>query len=224
MDEDTTEVDELAALCCLARQSPPVRARAMTIPFFALIALGPRRAGFHAPHVAPFHQRLSVVVGTTMWFWIFYRAYHDGPVVIVRWYPRGVGWGGRDGMATERGRSYRIAPAQPLDGQLDWPRGASDADSLSGGARQGERRLCVEHSRLWQCARMRLRRSARTGAPTARRLRATPSLCHPPHDLHRFVRRYLASPMCRRLPARTLPIFARVVAGVAAAVGARRPR
>jgi hypothetical protein len=34
---------------------------------------------------------MALFVGTTMWFWIFYRAYHDGGALIVRpccWLPR----------------------------------------------------------------------------------------------------------------------------------------
>ena len=44
----------------------------------------PALADFHAPHVDPTHQRIGTALGSIMWFWIFYRASEDGPVVLVR--------------------------------------------------------------------------------------------------------------------------------------------
>ena len=38
--------------------------------------------GFHAPHVNPLHRNIGVTLGAIMWFWIFYRAREDGPVVL----------------------------------------------------------------------------------------------------------------------------------------------
>ncbi|PWN36891.1 uncharacterized protein FA14DRAFT_176195 [Meira miltonrushii] len=38
--------------------------------------------GFH-PHPPAFHHRFGAkLLGGTMFFWIFYRAYHDGPVLL----------------------------------------------------------------------------------------------------------------------------------------------
>lgn len=33
--------------------------------------------GFKAPHVKPVHRYLSVFMGATMWFWVFYRLRED---------------------------------------------------------------------------------------------------------------------------------------------------
>ncbi len=33
--------------------------------------------GWKPPHVSTFHKRSAVVVGATMWFWIFYRLRKD---------------------------------------------------------------------------------------------------------------------------------------------------
>jgi NADH dehydrogenase 1 beta subcomplex subunit 2 len=51
--------------------------------------------GFH-PHPPAFHHRFGAkLLGGTMFFWIFYRAYHDGPVLLVSSLANGngnVGW------------------------------------------------------------------------------------------------------------------------------------
>lgn len=164
------------------RQSPPVHARATPIACFTFITLGPRdRAGFHAPHVAPFHQRLSVVVGTTMWFWIFYRAYHDGPVVIVRWYPRG-----RLGRLRWRGDGTR--PGEP---HLFLRPCSYGMASLSGRVVPGDAscQLVCGHCCTMQalCGALvicqeAVASSAGTGTPNARRLRATHALRRPSPD------------------------------------------
>ena len=33
--------------------------------------------GWKPPHVSTFHKRSAVVVGATMWFWVFYRLRKD---------------------------------------------------------------------------------------------------------------------------------------------------
>ncbi len=45
-------------------------------------------AGFHEPHVNQTYQRISTVIGATMWFWVLYRAKEDGPALIVSWHSR----------------------------------------------------------------------------------------------------------------------------------------
>jgi hypothetical protein len=34
------------------------------------------------PHVAPIYRFTATALGAGMWFWIFYRAKKDGPVVL----------------------------------------------------------------------------------------------------------------------------------------------
>jgi hypothetical protein len=34
---------------------------------------------FTVPHVASAHKNIAYGFGTTMWFWMFYRAYYDLP-------------------------------------------------------------------------------------------------------------------------------------------------
>ena len=39
--------------------------------------------GFKAPPISEPHRLIAVGLGATMWFWMMYRAYHDGPALIV---------------------------------------------------------------------------------------------------------------------------------------------
>ena len=51
-----------------------------TLPSLLLLCF----AGFHAPHVDPFHKNMATIIGATMWFWIFLRFKEDGGVLLVR--------------------------------------------------------------------------------------------------------------------------------------------
>ena len=42
----------------------------------------PKYGDFQLPHVSNVHKIAGRVMGTTMWFWIFYRAYHDLPALL----------------------------------------------------------------------------------------------------------------------------------------------
>jgi len=39
---------------------------------------------FRPPHVNQWHRRGAVVMGTTLWLWVFYRLSQDWPVMFVR--------------------------------------------------------------------------------------------------------------------------------------------
>ena len=41
--------------------------------------------GFIVPHVDQNFKKLGETMMAVMWFWIFYRGYHDGKAVLVRW-------------------------------------------------------------------------------------------------------------------------------------------
>lgn len=47
-------------------------------------ALSFHTAGFAAPHVSQTHKAIGTTLGAIMWFWIFYKAREDGPVLLVR--------------------------------------------------------------------------------------------------------------------------------------------
>ncbi len=42
----------------------------------------PKYGDFQMPHVSDVHKRVGHAIGTTMWFWIFYRAYYDLPTLL----------------------------------------------------------------------------------------------------------------------------------------------
>eukprot|EP00965_Chrysotila_dentata_P089970 2969644-Pleurochrysis_carterae.AAC.4 len=44
---------------------------------------GPYR-GFEPPHVEPWKTQYAEFLGTITWLWFFWRAKHDGPVLLVR--------------------------------------------------------------------------------------------------------------------------------------------
>ena len=44
---------------------------------------GPYR-GIKVPKVAQWHKNLSTAFGTILWLWLFWRAKHDGPALLVR--------------------------------------------------------------------------------------------------------------------------------------------
>ena len=44
--------------------------------------LDPKYGDFKMPHVSPVHKYAGQALGTTMWFWIFYRAYYDLPTLL----------------------------------------------------------------------------------------------------------------------------------------------
>ena len=39
--------------------------------------------GFDQPTVDPRYKAVATVIGTAMWFWLFYRAREDGGVLLV---------------------------------------------------------------------------------------------------------------------------------------------
>ena len=71
----------------------------------AATAPPPPPAGFHAPHVNPVHQRIGVTLGAIMWFWVFYRAREDGPVVLGWRHP----WDHGEAHGVAHGEAHGVA-------------------------------------------------------------------------------------------------------------------
>jgi hypothetical protein len=42
--------------------------------------------GFDQPAVDPRYKAVATVIGTAMWFWLFYRAREDGGVLLVSFF------------------------------------------------------------------------------------------------------------------------------------------